>query len=157
LAPTASKPESTWKVRFNDEFEEDFNKLSKTEQDDLLAAAKALQTAGPQTGRPHVDTLNGSKHENMKELRYKSEDGTQVWRAAFAFDPNRQAVVLCAADKQGVPKKVFYKGLVEKADERFDAELKRIKDGRRRSEEQRKAAEKEAAREAKSTNKGKRK
>ncbi len=147
---TAPTTKTKWKVRFNDEFEQEFEKLLKAQQDDLLAAAKALQIAGPQTGRPFVDTLKGSKHDNMKELRFKSEDGTQVWRAAFAFDPNQQAVILCAAAKQGVSTTVFYKALIEKADDRFDKELKRIKGGRQRSEANRKAAEKEAKKELKS-------
>ena len=53
-------------------------------QTSLLAKARLLETFGPQLGRPHVDTLKGSKHGNMKELRFEAADG--VWRAAFAFD-----------------------------------------------------------------------
>jgi hypothetical protein len=98
-----------------------------------------------------VKTLNESKHKNMKELRYKSEDGSQMWRAAFAFDPNQQAIVLCAGDKQGVPEKAFYKALIAKADKRFDAELKKIKEGRARSEEKANAAAKAQRESAKKT------
>src|SRR3546814_4259362 len=36
---------------------------------------------------PHADTLGGSKHTNMKELRFNADGG--VWRVAFAFDPER--------------------------------------------------------------------
>ncbi len=61
---------------------------------DLAAAANVLGERGPALGRPYVDTLNGSKHANMKELRFKSNGG--VWRVAFAFDPKRNAVVLIA-------------------------------------------------------------
>jgi hypothetical protein len=35
--------------------------------------------------RNHADTLKGSKHANMKELRFEASGGE--WRAAFAFDP----------------------------------------------------------------------
>lgn len=54
----------------------------------------------------------------MKELRFKTRDG--VWRVAFAFDPERQAVLLVAGDKTVVSQKRFYKRLIEKADARFD-------------------------------------
>ena len=36
---------------------------------------------------PQVDTLKGSRHANMKELRFDADQG--VWRIAFAFDPER--------------------------------------------------------------------
>ena len=76
---------------------------------------------GPSLGRPQVDTLNGSKHANMKELRFKAEGG--VWRIAFAFDPNREAVVLVGGDKSGGSETRFYKTLIKKADDRYDSYL----------------------------------
>lgn len=94
-------------------------------QDELLAHAKLLETFGPQLGRPRVDTLNGSKHANMKELRFDAADG--VWRVAFAFDPKRCAILLVAGDKSGTGEKRFYKQLIAKADERFKEHLKRLK------------------------------
>jgi hypothetical protein len=66
-----------------------------------------------------VDTLKGSKHANMKELRFDASDG--VWRVAFAFDPERQAILLVAGDQAGTGAKRFYKQLILKADARFDA------------------------------------
>ena len=72
-----------------------------------------------------MDTLSGSKHANMKELRFNAAGG--VWRAAFAFDPKRNAIVLVAGDKSGGSQKRFYKGLIGKADARFDAHLARLK------------------------------
>jgi hypothetical protein len=62
--------------------------------------------------RPHADTLAGSKHANMKELRFKAADG--VWRVAFAFDPARRAVLLVAGDKSGVGATQFYKSLIRR-------------------------------------------
>lgn len=44
--------------------------------DDLLkiyAALELLSTEGPQLGRPFVDTIQGSKHPNLKELRVQSK------------------------------------------------------------------------------------
>lgn len=54
-----------------------------------------------------MDTLNGSKHANMKEMRFSAADGE--WRVAFAFDPERNAIVLVAGDKSGGSQKRFYK------------------------------------------------
>lgn len=57
----------------------------------------------------------------MKELRCNADDG--VWRIAFAFDPERKAILLTAGDKAGINEKRFYKRLIAKADERFDQHL----------------------------------
>jgi hypothetical protein len=57
----------------------------------------------------------------MKEGRFKAKGG--VWRVAFAFDPERKAVLLVGGDKSGVSQKRFYKALIDKADERFDEHL----------------------------------
>lgn len=62
-----------------------------------------LREYGPALGRPEVDTLNGSKHANMKELRFRADGG--VWRVAFAFDPERNAILLVAGDKSGTSEK----------------------------------------------------
>jgi len=57
----------------------------------------------------------------MKEIRLQAEGG--VWRVAFAFDRQRQAILLIAGDKSGVSQKRFYKQLIAKADSRFDQHL----------------------------------
>jgi hypothetical protein len=87
--------------------------------------AGLLKALGPSLGRPRVDTLKGSKHSNMKELHFDAAGG--VWRAAFAFDPKRRAVVVVAGDKRGENEKRFYASLIAKADERFDSHLAHIK------------------------------
>ena len=105
--------------------------MTEDVQDELLAHAQLLETFGPQLGRPRVDTLNGSKHANMKELRFAAADG--VWRVAFAFDPKRRAILVVAGDKAGTSEKRFYRQLIKKADERFEEHLKRL-EGKKRSE-----------------------
>ena len=95
-------------------------------QDELLAQGKVLEQFGPTLGRPHVDTLKGSRHANMKELRFGTEDG--VWRVAFAFDPKREAILLVAGDKSGGGEQRFYRQLIRRADERFDDHLARVKE-----------------------------
>lgn len=119
----------SWEVQFDPAFDPEFDALPAEVQDELLAHAKLLEEFGPQLGRPRVDTLRGSRHANMKELRFDAGDG--VWRVAFAFDPRRQATLLVAGDKSGVSGKRFYKALIKKADERLDAHLTRLKVKRR--------------------------
>jgi hypothetical protein len=114
-----------WEVDLHDDFVPEFLSIDKEVQDELLAHIALLEQLGPQLGRPRADTLNGSRHPNMKELRFKAADG--VWRVAFAFDLNRGAILLVAGDKSGVSEKRFYRQLIKKADERFDAHLARIK------------------------------
>lgn len=114
-----------WAVEFHDAFESEFDELAPEVQDELLAQAKVLAEFGPSLGRPRVDTLNGSRHANMKELRFDAADG--VWRVAFAFDPQRCAILLVAGDKSGSSQKRFYKQLIRKADERFDSHLAQLK------------------------------
>ena len=118
-----------WVVEIGDEFQPEYEKLPTDVQDELLAMTRLLQQFGPQLKRPHVDTLNGSRHANMKELRFTAADG--VWRVAFAFDPQRKAILLVAGDKSGGSEKRFYRKLIEKADERFNAHLNRIKQRRK--------------------------
>lgn len=90
----------------------------------MIAQAGVLEMFGPSARRPRVDTLKGSKHANMKELRFDAGGG--VWRVAFAFDPERKAILLVAGDKSGVSEKKFYKRLIAVADDRFSAHLAQL-------------------------------
>jgi hypothetical protein len=135
-----------WTVKFHEDFQAEFDALGEDVQDELFAEAKFVRLYGPETSRPHVDTLKGSNFANMKELRFEAADGE--WRAAFAFDPKREAIVLVAADKSGVSEKKFYKRLIDKADARYAQHLEMLKD-----EEKATAAKQTAAKPA--TKKGK--
>lgn len=114
-----------WAVEIGDEFEPEFDRLDENVQTEILALSRLLQQFGPHLGRPRVDTLKGSDHANMKELRFSVGDGE--WRLAFAFDPKRKAVLLVAGDKSGGSEKRFYRRLIRRADARFDAHLARLK------------------------------
>ena len=109
-----------WKVLFHDAFVAEFDALDVNVRDELLARVRLLEKYGPQLGRPYADTLAGSRHANMKELRFGS---IGVWRVAYAFDPARRAIVLVAGDKNGMPTARFYKRLIALADRRFDEHL----------------------------------
>jgi hypothetical protein len=118
-----------WAVEMADGFEPEFDALHEDVQMEILALSLVLEEFGPQMGRPRVDTLNGSRHANMKELRFSAADGE--WQVAFAFDPRRRGILLVAGDKSGGSEKRFYRELIRKADERFDAHLARLKKVRR--------------------------
>jgi hypothetical protein len=113
-----------WLVEIGDEFKPEFSALEEDVQTEILALARLLQQFGPKLGRPRVDTLNGSRHANMKELRFSAADGE--WRVVFAFDTKRRAILLAAGDKSGGSEKRFYRELIRKADDRFDAHLARL-------------------------------
>lgn len=114
----------SWSVEIGDEFKPEFDELDEDVQTEILALALLLEQYGPQLGRPRADTLNESRHKNMKELRFSAADGE--WRVAFAFDTKREAILLVAGDKSGVSKKQFYRALIKKADDRFDRHQARL-------------------------------
>ena len=104
-----------WTVVLSDEFLDEFVELEPGLRDELLAELRHLETFGPKLGRPKVDTLKGSKHANMKELRFTWQ--RNPYRYFFAFDPARHAVVLTGGSKAG--DKRFYERLIPIADARF--------------------------------------
>ena len=114
----------SWAVAFHSELVPEFRDLHGQVQDEVYAIGRLLEQLGPQSGRPQVDTLNGSRHANMKEMRFSAAGGE--WRVAFAFDPVRRAVLLVAGDKSGGSQRRFYRALIAKADERFDRHLARL-------------------------------
>jgi len=113
-----------WTVIFCDEFDAEFQNMQEDLQDELLAHALLLQEFGPNLGRPTVDTLNGSKYSNMKELRFALKK--EIWRIAFAFDPKRQAILLAGGNKTGADQKRFYERLIRTADARYGRYLNRL-------------------------------
>jgi hypothetical protein len=114
-----------WRARTTDDFDEWFAGLDDDAQAEVIATVELLKLLGPRLGRPHADTLNGSKYANMKELRASTAD--KVLRIAFAFNPDRSGILLAGGDKSGVSKKLFYKQLIEKADKLYAAHLSALK------------------------------
>ena len=115
----------SWDILFHDDFAAEFAALIEPLQDEMLAHALLLRGFGPGLGRPTADTLEGSKHTNMKELRFAWAG--EVCRVAFAFDPKLQAILLVGGDKGGADQRRFYKRLITVADERFDGHLASLK------------------------------
>ena len=114
-----------WTVEIAPEFEPELLSFEVDVRGELLAQARVIERFGPMAGRPRVDTLKGSQHANMKELRFDAGGG--VWRVAFAFDPERKAVLLVAGDKSGQSERTFYRRLIATADARFDIHLDRAR------------------------------
>lgn len=112
-----------WTVEMHNDFILEFEDYSEHVQDSLLERAFLLKEFGMQLTRPYVDTLKGSSFKNMKELRFNA--GQEVWRIAFAFDPERKAILLVGGDKRGKNQKSFYKKLIKIADQRFIRHLEK--------------------------------
>ena len=110
-----------WKVTFHDDFAEEVLKFDKKTRIELFATISLLRKLGPELGRPHADSLKGSRYRNMKELRFKV--GNAVWRVAFAFDPKRRAILLAAGIKQGRNERRFYERLISTAEKRYAEHL----------------------------------
>jgi hypothetical protein len=115
----------TWKTEATDEFTAWLNSLSKRERAAVLADLDVLERNGPALGRPQVDTVAGSRHPNMKELR------TSTLRTFFAFDPRRNAILLIGGDKRG--EKRFYDRMIALADRLYDVHLAKLRRKERNS------------------------
>lgn len=100
--------------------------LDDNTYDQVVAALEILAEHGPGLGRPLVDSITGSRHKNMKELRPGSSGRSEV-RILFAFDPRRRAIMLLAGDKQGAWSK-WYRKNVPVADDRYDEHLQTLKE-----------------------------
>jgi hypothetical protein len=110
----------TWEVEVSDEFREWYEALDAEEQDSVTWSVNLLQFRGPALGRPHVDSIQGSRHANMKELRVQHQG--RPWRVLFAFDPRRMAYLILAGDKTGDPR--WYEVNVPRGDAIYDRHLR---------------------------------
>jgi len=105
-------------VEFHPACEQWAESLDQSDSEALLAAIRVLGDQGPTLGRPLVDTVKGSRHSNMKELRPGSTGRTEV-RVLFAFDLEREAILLVGGDKSD-DWKGWYDANIPIADDRFD-------------------------------------
>lgn len=112
-----------WEVEYTDEFGAWWRTLPADVQESIAHDIEVLQAVGPGLGRPHVDTLKGSRHANMKELR--TQHRGEPYRTLFAFDPRRCAILLIGGNKTG--DKRFYEHFVPMADDLYDAHIAALK------------------------------
>lgn len=113
-----------WEVEFTDEFGQWWDSLSEKEQDALAASVMLLRQLGPGLPRPHADTIKGSRHTNMKELRTQCQ-GRPI-RTFYAFDPRRYAILLIGGDKTGNDR--FYEEMIPLVDRLYDEHLRLLKE-----------------------------
>ena len=109
-----------WEVEYTDEFGVWWELLSPEDQELVRAGVELIQDRGPALGRPAVDTLEGSRHKNMKELR------TGTIRVLFAFDPRRTAILLLGGDKRGEWAE-WYERSISDADRLYDEHLAELR------------------------------
>jgi hypothetical protein len=125
-----------WSVAFHPACGEWAEQLDQADAEALLAAIRVLRDAGPALGGPLVDTVMGSRHPNMKELRPGSTGRTEI-RWLFAFDVMRKAILLVGGDKsedwQG-----WYVRNVPVADDRFDQHQAALTSGEKHKRRDRK-------------------
>ena len=112
-----------WGVEYTDQFEEWWNGLDSAEQEDVAAKVGLLEECGPALGRPHVDTIRGSRYPNMKELIV--QHAGRPYRILFAFDPRRSAILLIGGDKTGRDR--WYEEYVPRADRLYDQHLETLR------------------------------
>ena len=112
-----------WLIETTDTFDKWFDELDDTDRGNVLASLMVLKERGPMLSRPYADTVYGSRHSNMKELRVQSK-GDPI-RAFFAFDPKRKGILLCAGNKAGDEKR-FYDVMIPIADREFTAHLEKL-------------------------------
>lgn len=115
-----------FEVEFTDEFEEWWQTLTASEQDAIDHKVGLLAALGPTLGRPHADTVNRSRHANMKELRARTHQS--VLRVFFAFDPRQSAILLIGGNKSGRHQQRFYQGMIDQADRLYDQHLQQLTD-----------------------------
>ncbi len=120
-----------WVVEFHDDFAVEVRQFSQEVREKLKATAIILSQKGPLLGRPTADVLKGSRHANMKELRFDADGG--AWRVAYAFDLARKAILLVGGNKSGAGQARFYRSLIRVADERFDQHLQVLRFSKKES------------------------
>jgi hypothetical protein len=110
-----------WEIEYTDEFFVWWETLTQREERAVSAAVEMLEEDGPALGRPFVDTIHGSRHANMKELRPRSSN----IRILFAFNPLRIAILLIGGDKTDRWEE-WYATMVPIADDLYDAHLREL-------------------------------
>lgn len=110
-----------WEVELTPEAERWYMELTPRDAERIAATLDELERRGPGLGRPFVDSVRGSRHHNMKELR---SIGGHL-RALFAFDPGRRAVVLLGGDKTN-DWRGWYERSIPLADRLYDRHLRNL-------------------------------
>jgi hypothetical protein len=111
-----------WEVEVSDEFAGWYDSLNEEEWESVNSGVEKLEKFGPTLGRPYVDTLVGSRHANMKELRVQHQG--RPLRVLFAFNPRRNAYLILGGDKTG--DEHWYVDAIRRADAIYSQHLLEI-------------------------------
>lgn len=120
-----------WTIIYRLPYSAWFGECGEGLQNEILAHLEVLKTVGPKLGRPRVDHIKGSAHQNMKELRVQFK-GDPV-RILFAFDPDRRAVLLLGGTKTGDDR--WYRKHIPLADQEFRLHLQEMQAEKRTHKE----------------------
>jgi hypothetical protein len=112
-----------WAIETSAEFKMWYEGLSDDEQEDVDFSIEILEQRGHNLGRPHVDSVYGSRHSNLKELRIQHRG--RPYRVLFAFDPRQVAYLILGGDKTGDNR--WYEKSIKAADKIYDRHLAEIK------------------------------
>lgn len=112
----------SWEIEASDEFGSWYHGLDEDEIESVNFSVDLLGQAGPILGRPHVDTLKGSKISNLKELRVQHEG--RPMRILFVFDPRRVGYLILGGDKTGNAD--WYETFIPQAEKIYDKHLAEI-------------------------------
>ena len=112
-----------WEVEYTNEFGEWWDTLSEDEQVSIDTAVHLLEVLGPQLRHPYSSNIKQSKHSHMRELRIQHKGSP--YRALYAFDPRRIAILLIGGDKTGDHR--WYEENVPIADSLYDEHIEELK------------------------------
>jgi hypothetical protein len=121
--PEGYASEVAWEVVLTDECRDWYFGLGDKQRAALIARVDLVAEEGPNLGRPTVDSIETSRHHNMKELRVSKEGELRV---LFVFDPLRQAVLLLGGDKTGAWND-WYRWAIPRADDLYDEYLDELR------------------------------
>lgn len=112
----------SWQVEVSDEFRDWYLSRPVDLREAVAAAVDSLAQAGPDPGRPLVDTLKGSRYPNMKELRVQHRE--RPYRILFIFEPRRNAYLILGGDKSGDSR--WYESAIRQAEKIYAQHLREI-------------------------------
>ncbi len=106
-------------VLFTEEFGSWWNSLSIEEQESVTYSVDLLARLGIELKFPHSSGVSGSRYAHMRELRVQHQG--RPYRVLYAFDPQRNAVLLIGGDKTG--NEQWYETSVPLADRLYERHL----------------------------------
>jgi hypothetical protein len=115
-------------VVVTDEFKAWYEALPMDEQESIFRVVTLLEELGTKLGFPYSSAIQRSRYP-LRELRVQHRG--RPFRVFYAFDPERQAVLLVGGDKSG--KDRFYEEHVSRAENLWEQYLREARQNGPRS------------------------